>query len=541
MKHLKFFVFLCILTFTVSCGQQKRFIQYKVKKGETMSKIAQKLNMSKAKLVRLNPDVTGEPAANSFLVVPEQNLVAFKKQVKPKSKKVKDALLDSLEVEENDSIENAENFLEALKKKFDIYEVTKGDTFYNIEKRFGINRQELLLLNPELQEGLKLGMLLKLREKEQLTGLEDDYYMDFIDPNKNVKVALLLPFKAYKYQVDTLTLKEIFVQDAALLNIATDFYLGAEIAIDSIRNKGVPISFEVFDTGERNSGAISRIVATQDLNRHDVVIGPLYSSEVQTVAANVAAPVIFPVYSKNQAQFSYTNIVKTAPEKSLFREVLATYIKDNYEEGANLIIVSDESMSSVQDSNTLRMDIEMATDTMVQIIQPNEGYIAKERFLELLKPNTNNWVIMATNNQVIASDAINSLISLPEETTARVFAFNKGKIYDKIDNLKLAKLGFTYVSDEYEDTSSLASSTFNSMYLKKNKTLPSYYATKGFDITYDIVMRLASGKSLTETFLEGVSKRVETKFEYRTSESLSENRGVFLLKYNEDLTLSQIK
>ena len=74
MKHLKFFIFLCILTFTVSCGQQKRYIQYKVQQGETMSKIAQKLEMSTSSLIRLNPDVTGEPLANTFLVVPEKNL-----------------------------------------------------------------------------------------------------------------------------------------------------------------------------------------------------------------------------------------------------------------------------------------------------------------------------------------------------------------------------------------------------------------------------------------------------------------------------------
>ena len=79
MKCLKFFIFLCILTFTVSCGQQKRYIQYKVKKGETMSEIAEKLAMKTANLKHLNPDVNGEPKANTFLVVPQKNLNNLKK------------------------------------------------------------------------------------------------------------------------------------------------------------------------------------------------------------------------------------------------------------------------------------------------------------------------------------------------------------------------------------------------------------------------------------------------------------------------------
>jgi len=44
--------------------------------------------------------------------------------------------------------------------------------------------------------------------------------------------------------------------------------------------------------------------------------------------------------------------------------------------------------------------------------------------------------------------------------------------------------------------------------------LPSFYATKGFDITYDILIRLASGNDLNTTFKEGASYRVESKFDY---------------------------
>ena len=55
MKHVKFFVFLCILTFAVSCSQQKKYIQYKVKEGETMRTIASDLDMKTKDLLRLNP------------------------------------------------------------------------------------------------------------------------------------------------------------------------------------------------------------------------------------------------------------------------------------------------------------------------------------------------------------------------------------------------------------------------------------------------------------------------------------------------------
>ena len=553
MKHLKFFVFLCILTFTVSCGQQKRYIQYKVKKGETMSEIAQKLDMKPQALVRLNPDVNGEPKTNSFIVVPEKKLNNFKNKIKENPEEVVS------ESESDDKVlTEKEQLLEELKEKFVVYEVKKGDTFYSLNKTFEVNRGELLLLNPELKEGLKVGMLLKIKEIPAEIIIDENYYSDYIDYNKDLKVALLLPFITEKYKSDTLELKEIFASNSTLVNIATDFYLGAEIAIDSLRRKGINIELNTYDTGNRRANGVARIISQENLNANDVIIGPLYSEEVRTVASNVNIPVIFPVYSKSQDQFSSSNIVKTAPDKKVFREELEKYIIENFNNvdmiqdndtivasninsGGNIIIVSDEKFKSVQTSRLMQSNLSLGTSGVVNVLSPKDGYIEKTRFLELLKPNAKNWVILATDNNIIVENTINSLISLPEETTAQLFTYDKSRTYDRIDNNKLAKIGFTYVSDEFIDENSLHSRIFNKQYKKKNKALPSFYATKGFDITYDILIRLASGNDLKTTLDVGMSRRVETKFDYRNSTYLSENQGLFIVQYNNDLTLTKLK
>lgn len=539
MKHLKIFIFLSILTFTVSCGQQMRFIQYKVQKGETMGKIAQKLEMKTPDLIRLNPDVLGELVPNSFIVVPLKKLKILKNKLKGIANQVvSDSIADSA------YLNDTKGLLDEFKEKFIVYEVKKGDTFYALNKAFEVSRGELLLLNPELSEGLKVGMILKIKEIPAQNVTDEFFYSDYIDPGTDLKVALLLPFRTDKYSNDTLTLKEIFTRNSTLVNIATDFYLGAEVAIDSLRGKGIDIQLNVFDTEGRNSDKISSIIFEKDLNNHNVVIGPLYSEEVQTVAANVNIPVIFPVYSKNQSEFSSSNIVKTSPDKRVFREELERYIKENFD-GGNIILVSDDKFDNLQISRLIKMSLtSVASDTIlktIKILSPKEGYIEKERFLEILEPNTKNWVVITTDNTVIVSDVVNSLISLPEETSVKVFTFDKGGIYDKIDNRKLAKIGFTYVSDDFVDESSLSSRIFRKQYLQKNKALPSFYATKGFDITYDILIRLASGKDLKSTLEEGMSMRVETKFDYRNSSNISENKGLFIVQYNEDLSLTRLK
>jgi LysM repeat protein len=541
MKHLKFFVFLCILTFAVSCGQQKRYIQYRVKKGETMSKIAQKLEMKKKDLIRLNPDIDSEPKANSFIVVPEKNLSLLNQKIEGRKEDINEVTLDSSDINGLNKLDTELDIADELNKKYVIYEVKKGDTFYNINKRFDVTRGELLLLNPDLKEGLKLGQLLKIREIIVELVNEDVFYDDYINYGTNLKVALLLPFRTSNYRSDTLTLKEIFFGSGALVNIATDFYLGAEIAVDSLRSKGIDIELNVYDTGDRRRNDIMNIISNKDLNSNNVVIGPLYSEEVQTVAANVNIPVIFPVYSKNQSEFASANIVKTSPNKKVFSEELVRYIKDNFDEGT-ITIVTDEKSKSLQAARDLQSSLEFRTGVVgVDILTPTGGYIKKSRFLQILKPNVKNWVIMATDKDLIIKDAINSLISLPAETTAKILTYDKASVYNEVDNRKLAKLGFTYVSDEFVDENSLSSRVFNKQYMKKNNALPSFYATKGFDITYDILIRLASGKDLQSTLKEGMSSRVDTKFDYRNSQYLAENQGLFIVQYNEDLSLTKLK
>jgi LysM repeat protein len=544
MKHLKFFIFLCILTFTVSCGQQKKFIQYKVIQGETMRVIAKKLNMKTKDLLRLNPDVGRNPKVNTVIIVPNKKIkIETPKKENTKTSKGPLNFEDTVEVDskaivisENEKQRNL--LISVLEKKFKIHEVKKGDTFFSLTRFYNVTRDALNILNPLLFEGLKLGQLIKIKPLEDVFEDDDLLYKDEIETGISIKATIMLPFRAV--ELDTLSSTEIF-ENSKLANYVTDFYLGAEMAIDSIRKQGVVLNIAVFDTG-KNSTRIDSIIAVNDLEARDVILGPMYSEEVQFLADRVDTPIIFPVYSKKQSELTARKIIKTAPSKELFREKLLAYIEKNFLDG-NIIMVGDATADSNYNNSRIK-NILALRDSIdgLSVIIPEDGYIKKEKFMEVLKPNMKNIVVMTTSDNVIVASAINSLISLPEETTARVFTFDKTSAFNKVDNEKLAQLGFTFVSDEYVKEDSFKAITFNRKYLAKNGALPSFYATKGFDITYDVLMRLASGKDLKTTFDDGHSYRVESKFDYSNEgKQAAQNKGLFIVKYNSDLTLTRIK
>ena len=540
MKHLKFFVFLCIITFTVSCGQQRKYIEYKVRKGETMRVIAKKLDMKTRDLLRLNPDVGRKPEVNTLIIIPSKQLknravnkdeILVSNTLNPTDKELKTTLIAEKEKQK-------ELLILELEKEFKLHKVKKGDTFYGLTRFYNVTQEDLIALNPKLIEGLKLSQVIKIMPLEASVREENFLYRDEIEKGVALKIAILLPFRAI--ELDTLSGEEIF-ENSKLANIVTDLYFGATMAIDSLREQGVEIDVDVFDTG-RNSTEINKILSENNLNENDAVIGPLYSEEVQFLADKLNVPIIFPIYSPKQEAFTGNKIVKTAPNKQLFKDKLFAYMQENFIDG-NIIVVGDGKVDSKNDAIKIR-EILQSNDSInsFHIIMAADGYIKTEKFTEVLQPNMKNTVVIATNDNVITASAINSLISLPEETKATVYAFDQTSVFNQIDNLKLAQLGFTFVSDVYVKEDSFEANAFNLKYKAKNGTLPSSYATKGFDVAYDLLMRLASGNDLDSTFKKGISYRLENKFDYTDNTvKIPENKGLFILKYNVDLTLTRIE
>ena len=554
MRKFKILIILFFVVIASSCGQQKKYISYTVKKGETIKGIAKRLGIKTKDLLILNPDIGRKPVPETLIIIPNNEYQQIEEIAIP--------------VENNNSIivsEEIPDKEEEIINDFILHKVQKGDTFYNLTRAYNVSKDQLNQLNPSIDSlGLQLDMLLKIKpiEDEDLLVL----YRDTIQENAVVKLAMMLPFRAIEY--DTIDAKDIFKTNR-LVNITTDIYLGASVAIDSLKKLGIDIELSVFDTGRKDT-KLDSILAVTDFDNIDAIIGPLYSEEVPKVANRSGIPVVFPVYSKNQTRFSSSKIIKTFADREVHQKALIDHVLANYA-NENILIIGDSSATSIRNSDLIKSKL-LQHDSINEalIIYPNQGYIRKDYVINALKPDVGNWVILATDKRVISSDVINSLISLPveepeeeedeedekndkesdepemqilpEDTVIKVFGIFKSSQFDKIDNNKLAKLGFTYTSDTFTDKNSPEIQLFHSQYLKKNYAYPSYYATKGFDILFDIGIRLASGKKLKETFKDGISFRLESKFEYSKSLfNTSSNKGIYIIEYNPDLTLTRIK
>ena len=609
MKKLQFLILTGILTISISCGQQKRYVSYKVKDGETMRDIAKCLDMNSKDLMRLNPDVGKRPLPNTIIVIPNPKV-----KNGDSSSTSKEGNYAIIEEKSKDELKRPsdKNNEPVLKKKtitrYETHTVKAGETVYRITKQYNISKKDLIKLNPDHSElisnQLSIGQIVRVKaiketvvvdqkeienqyvthivksketvysitrfyniSKDDLLRLNPDFptikdnqlsvgqilkikridevkedeslsfYRDSIQENSTINLALLLPFVTEKN--DTLTAKKIF--ENRLANFVTDFFMGAEIAIDSIKKQGVTVNTDIFDTGARGNN-ISQIVENDVLNDRDIIIGPFYSEKVSKVAKATGGIVVFPHHSKNQDELSMSKIIKSAPNKTLYANYLTAYLSRVFN-GEKILVVGDDTPESNKTMNAISTSLKK-NDSITEVVElkPEKGYIKRERFTDKMSEKQHNWVIIASEDKVTTEDVLNSMIGLPDNITVQVFTTHKNKIYEDIDNNKLANINFTYVSNTYLDDDSEDVNVFYKKFKKRNNTLPSNYAIRGFDVTYDILMRYASGNDVSKTFKEGISLRVENKFDYHKKMfGATENKGLFIIKYNSDLSLQRLK
>ena len=580
MRNFLLFCFI-VLHSCVSIAQSNAYETYAVQEGESIRDIAKRIGVKTKVILKMNPGLKKKPAPNTLILVPKkqeasntqnevvvEHLVLAKETLFGISKQYRVSIeslytLNPLLKEEGLKIDRilkipSENELtseeletlelEVLKSKFQLHTVVKDDTLYSLTRFYDVSESELLTLNPTLIEGLKLGMHIKIRSVNSAAAFAQSpninaYHSDSIVANKPIDIAMLLPFKFYKN--DTLNKSQLFSNKNNLISIVTDFYLGAEIAMDSLRAQGVALNLKVYDTSN-NKDSIQQIIDGQSLDSLSVIFGPVYSKYADFIASNVAdVPVVFPFYSSKQSTFKQPNLIKTATPRSVFKEEVVAYFKSIYTD-ENIIVVGDEKIASKIEMLSIVEDLKAhdSIDT-VAILQPENGYISNERFVEVADTLGTNWVLLSTNDKVVTADVVNNLKSLPNAPEVKLFALEKKGNFDKVNNNLLGQMEFVYAASSVEVDVLARGDNFHKSFLRKNKTFPSEYAIRGFDVVYDVLIRLASSLGLCyePAFSEQKSTRLKNSFQYNDNlyEGSIENAAVYLYQYTPDLSIQAIE
>ncbi|MFI0492066.1 LysM peptidoglycan-binding domain-containing protein, partial [Flavobacterium sp.] len=451
---------------------QEKAVYHVVYPKETKFSIAKLYGISIAELEKRNPEIIPNlPIGYKLLIkgntpkAPKIAVIETKKEIaKPNPTKV------------------------VKKIEYSDYEVQSKETLYSLSKKFGMTTDELINLNPDIENGVKEFMILKVPSTTLISKELKKVPVSLSNKSGNStrkKLVLLLPFDLSKIEEDTINSTSTRLKKDKFLNMTLDFYSGALVAIDSARSIGIPIDVKIFDSQETKTASnIPNIIQENHLEDADAIVGPFYQSNVEKTAEIVGknnVPVISPL-SKDIGN-SYANLYQTIPTVEVTKKAMFDFM---IAKSGNIIAVIDKKKESVR-----QYIKENQKEVQFAALQEN-GSLAAESLKSLFVKDKINYVILETANTGMIKATMNTMLGSMANYKVQLVILSPNETLDtdEIEFGNLVKLKLMYPSVTRENKSPEAL-VFENEYRKKNNIYPSGYATRGFDVTFDTMMRLS--------------------------------------------------
>lgn len=480
---------------TVKNQVTQLYTSYTVPAKMNFYRLEKEFGVKSDEIVRLNPEITERGGLKEGMVIriPEQKV-------------------------ETGEI-NTDNYI--------FYEVKPKQNEFRLTRKFGMTWAELVALNPDLKDGLKAGMVLKLPknkvgdfEVRNALVLDKVNLLDSINIAVKPKVLFLLPFRLDKLDLSNKEETERIIDNRNSLKYSLGLYSGALVAIDSMKSLGVSIDVKTFDN-QLDLGKTKQILQGEQLGGYSAVFGPLDMPSLKETAVQASkfnVPVIAPVPAKSDLSldnvfFSYTD------EEVLWKHML-DYVETNHTE-ETLLIIADEDNKKEKDAILKRFP--SAKVVVVKEEEKNIG-INRDKLQTLLSDQVPNWVFVESDNYKLIASVVSILNSFnntafdpllgKDKVSVRMFTtdMNSGFENDVISNTHLSNLKFTYPSVNRQ----VANNSFVERYRKRFGDDPDKYAVRGFDVTYDLLLKLAYNNSLIDVsrFI-GETEYSGNKFNYQ--------------------------
>lgn len=475
---------------------------------ETKYGIARKYGISITELETLNPDLPANLPIGTELNVPVTSV------------------METATIEE---------------EAFDFYEVQPKEGFFRLKVKLGLSQEEIIALNPYAKEGLKEGMILKIPKEVSESISENANKVNLENSIVNTekkRLTVMLPFQLQRADTDSIKIQQEVMKNNRLLRVSLDFYSGVLMAAEFAKDKGISTYIDVIDTGG-NTQMVTSSIQDRNWEDMDAVIGPLLSKNVEKASSmlkNENVAVFSPLSNRNIKLTS--NLFQTLPTNDFLEDKMIQYLKENLG-NRNIIVISDKGRTKQKQA------LLSAFPNAITLSPREKGFLYVVDLEKVIDKTRENWVVLESEDPVIISNVVGLLNGMPQETRkVRLFTTEKNESYDyhDISNMHLAKLGFTFpsVSKSYDYKEKDA---FIVSYKNKYGVLPNRYAVRGFDLTYDILLRLAAEGNVFDASSDDFeTEYVENKFRY-TKKMFSgyKNQGFYILKYTEDLQLEEVK
>jgi len=547
------------------------FIYHRVKRSQTLYSLSRKYNISQEDIIRHNPSARYGINVDQIIKIPKTGYVAEEISV-PQTKSNADTI--------------------RLTDQFIYHDVKSKETIYSLTRLYNISEELLYDLNPFLSDGLKVGQLLKIPKVhdpeegfvfENITAQAKDSfvyeergkiaYSDSVQyencdifkkrTTEIFDVAVLLPFyidnSEQEFYIDSSKTNEFgrkiyetiyrspnYIFPRAINFI--EFYEGILIAVDSLKSKGLSVNLYVFDT-QGDTNVINNILLLPQMKNLDLIIGPVYSNEVELVSrfsSQHGIKMVSPLSDNLTLTETNPFIFQVSPGFSSQFDELAKSSSEYKDK--NIVLL--HNIDSLQYYNISLLKDKLfnyyTIDTALIDLQFKEVYYTDSIHIieHALSKTIDNIVIVPSNDQAFVSLVVtnlNALVSMGYKI--KTFGMSRWYRFGNIDPEYFYTLNAHLVVPFYVDYNEKQVKDFIKKYRKLFKSEPDQYVMHGFDIGMYFFTALQNyGSDFQSCIHQHHIDQLQADFRFVKWFEYSgyENIGMSVIRYEKDYTITLI-
>lgn len=510
-----------------------------VEQSETLFGISRKYNLTVDDLIEANPGVEVGLEIGQELIIPGKESTQVEdlsNEVIPEDTIKKDSISISYEVQFDDSIVK--------------YTVQRRETLYSISRRFMVSVEELSEVNEIKNNKIKPGQELIIPlKKERIERVEvrnihredtikDSLQFKEVQIKEKYKVVMLLPFKI---ESNGKVLSGMLDENTRLnivTDIALDFLMGAEMALDSLENLGLTAEVVVYDT-KGDEKVMASLIDEGRLENTDLIIGPFFPALVEVVSVwckDNEVELIVPTSVPTKILMNNPYVTTIVPSDLTMINAMASYMALHHADD-KIFIMKGESQT-VQDrvelfKKTFKLSLPEEFKSKELVVITSLGSSSGRDMARKVDIDTANFFVCLSDDVKQVMQFVNTLNAAKNYSSGlkkadiTIVGTKEWLDMSSLNNYYKNRFNFHFANSSCLDFMDSTTNEFIKEYRRVYEADPSKYAVHGFDVVLSqgarVLLKKKRNNGLMNHFLVSHIGDNHGK----------ENNGVFICKQSE--------
>ena len=543
-------------------NEDESYIYHVVKRRETLFGLSRKYQISVEDIIAANPEVEQGLKANQVVLIPKKR------------------------------VESLGDASPAESERFIYHEVKPREGFFAITRRYNVTEEVIRRFNKDLvQDGIKLGTILRIPRNPNDTvyipepipfdrlGLipevvEEKYIPSVVCDTfvynrwrDKFNIALILPFTHSVGEAPSVDDFGDITQggsnqpqgDARITHHTAnflDFYQGALIAIDSLKQEGMSINLNVYNTA-KDSRTAKALTMEQGVRDAHLIIGPAYQECIEPIAEfalDNRIPMVSPLSQNKLLLERNPYLFQANPSLISQLEEFAKQIEICTSH--NIVILYEDDSTAINLVNSFKpfLDQRIASCRAASALHYKEvryrpgsaAHQVQEIISHSLSLEKENLLIVPSNSEAFVSDLLGNLhtLSTIHKYPIAVYGLPRWQRFRNVQIEYYYQLQITLFTPYFTNYKTPQVKSFLTKYRDAFRAEPTQYSFQGYDVVYYFLSAMKSyGIDFQYCLPNHNVNLLQSKYQFKKENSFSgyENRAIHQIQYTKDFDILELE